>query len=184
MAARSDQTRVYFFVQTESCDASGVALVLYDLPQLDEWYHVVGLYDMATSSIELYVDGKLRSDENDAIIGCLCVNGCPEPPCCSYPPVLESPIFTNDKPLTIGGDPLDTSSTPYEFDGIIDEVRIYNRALSSTEVQEHCNRIFNDESGLVGLWYFEEGSGNTAADSSGTGNDGTLINDPQWVIAP
>jgi len=36
-------------------------------------------------------------------------------------------------------------------------------------------------SNLVGLWHLDEGSGTTAYDSSGNGNDGTLINDPQWV---
>lgn len=35
--------------------------------------------------------------------------------------------------------------------------------------------------GLVGWWKFDEGSGTTAADSSGNGNHGTLINGPTWV---
>jgi hypothetical protein len=34
---------------------------------------------------------------------------------------------------------------------------------------------------LVGWWRLDEGSGTTAADSSGNGNDGTLRGDPQWV---
>jgi hypothetical protein len=34
---------------------------------------------------------------------------------------------------------------------------------------------------LVGWWKFDEGSGTTAYDSSGNGNDGTLIGNPQWV---
>jgi len=33
----------------------------------------------------------------------------------------------------------------------------------------------------VGLWLFDEGEGDVAKDSSGNGNDGTLINEPQWV---
>jgi hypothetical protein len=37
------------------------------------------------------------------------------------------------------------------------------------------------ESGLVGYWRFDEGSGNIAADSSGNGNNGTLMNNPAWV---
>jgi hypothetical protein len=36
-------------------------------------------------------------------------------------------------------------------------------------------------SGLVGYWKFDEGSGNIAADSSGNGNNGALINSPAWV---
>jgi hypothetical protein len=38
-----------------------------------------------------------------------------------------------------------------------------------------------DSSGLVGYWKFNEGSGTTAADSSGYGNTGTLYNGPTWV---
>ena len=35
---------------------------------------------------------------------------------------------------------------------------------------------------LVGWWRFDEGTGTTAADSSGKGNDGTFNGDPQWVV--
>jgi len=34
---------------------------------------------------------------------------------------------------------------------------------------------------LIGWWTFDEGSGSTALDWSGHGNDGTLVNKPQWV---
>jgi len=34
---------------------------------------------------------------------------------------------------------------------------------------------------LVARWKFDEGSGNVAHDTSGNGNDGTFIGDPQWV---
>lgn len=37
------------------------------------------------------------------------------------------------------------------------------------------------EEGLVGYWKFDEGSGDTAGDSSGHNNHGTLKGDPQWV---
>ena len=34
---------------------------------------------------------------------------------------------------------------------------------------------------LVGHWKLDEGSGNKAADSSGKGNDATLVNKPTWI---
>ncbi|MBN2130392.1 MAG: hypothetical protein JW741_12890, partial [Sedimentisphaerales bacterium] len=34
---------------------------------------------------------------------------------------------------------------------------------------------------LVGWWPLDEGSGTTAHDQSGHGNDGTFMGDPQWV---
>jgi len=39
----------------------------------------------------------------------------------------------------------------------------------------------NASAGLVAHWTFDEGSGDTANDSSGKANSGTLLGDPQWV---
>ena len=38
-----------------------------------------------------------------------------------------------------------------------------------------------DPKTCVGMWLFDEGKGDTAADSSGNKNDGTLKNNPKWV---
>jgi len=35
---------------------------------------------------------------------------------------------------------------------------------------------------LVGWWRLDDGSGTTAIDSSGNGNDGDLMGDPQWAV--
>jgi len=72
-------------------------------------------------------------------------------------------------------------STEYPpIDGYVDEVRIYNRALSPTEVKQ----LFEFAPGPVGYWKFDEGVGTTAFDSSGNNNhgvwQGTLGN--QWTI--
>jgi hypothetical protein len=37
---------------------------------------------------------------------------------------------------------------------------------------------------LVAWWRFNEGSGNTASDSSGNGHDGTLNGNPEWASGP
>jgi parallel beta-helix repeat protein len=37
------------------------------------------------------------------------------------------------------------------------------------------------QSGLIGYWALNEGAGNTASDSSGYGNTGTLVNGPAWT---
>jgi len=41
--------------------------------------------------------------------------------------------------------------------------------------------LTTQESALVGYWKFDEGSGTTANDSSGYGNNGTLYNGPTWT---
>jgi len=38
-----------------------------------------------------------------------------------------------------------------------------------------------DQKAVVGMWLFEEGSGNTAVDSSGKGNDGAISGPKKWV---
>jgi len=43
------------------------------------------------------------------------------------------------------------------------------------------NQTAVNQTGLVGYWKFDEGSGTTAYDSSGNGNNGILVNGPTWV---
>ncbi len=67
------------------------------------------------------------------------------------------------------------------FSGYIDDVRVYNRALSSADVFELYTGAVNLRSGLVGWWKLDEGTGTSAADSSGNANTGTLTNGPLWA---
>ena len=48
------------------------------------------------------------------------------------------PIVTGDHPFNIGGNYSSSGVTPPDgcFDGIIDEVSIYNAALSTSEIRE------------------------------------------------
>jgi len=55
------------------------------------------------------------------------------------------------------------------------EVKIVSGTLAQTKI------VSKQDSSLVGYWKFDEGTGTTAADSSGKGNDGTLVNGPTWI---
>jgi hypothetical protein len=74
------------------------------------------------------------------------------------------------------------------FNGLIDEVAIYNRALSAEEIRELMHtRPDTDDPSLVAYWDFDEGEGQFTGDSAG-GNNGRLgstggIDDsgPNWV---
>jgi hypothetical protein len=67
---------------------------------------------------------------------------------------------------------------PQLFQGRIDEVRVYNRALSAGEI----TALMGDPiSGLKGDWKFDENTGTTAADVSGSGNTATLISGAGWT---
>jgi hypothetical protein len=39
------------------------------------------------------------------------------------------------------------------------------------------------QNGLVGYWSFDDGTGTIASDSSGNGNNGTLVNGPTWIAS-
>lgn len=61
-----------------------------------------------------------------------------------------------------------------DFNGLIDEVRIWTRALSSTEVSNLYFQNIVPSSGLIAEYLFNEGAGTTANDTSGSGNTGTI----------
>jgi len=111
---------------------------------LNQWYHVVYTYDKITHRI--YINGKEDNTKADTTGG-LSFSGT----------------------LAIGG------SAPYPanrvFDGLIDEVRVYNRALSVEEIRYHYNK-----GGPVAHWKLDEGNGTTTYDATNNNNDGTLGN--------
>jgi hypothetical protein len=71
------------------------------------------------------------------------------------------------------------------FQGQLDEVRVYKRALSKSEITTHHNNGQGSsgtaDSGLVAAWHFDEGRGTTAADYSGTGYVAMLRNGLAWT---
>src|SRR6185312_9730317 len=90
------------------------------LPANDgKWHHVVGVCDEAGGHVYLYMDGvQLASGTITAGSG----------------------ILSSSMPLTIGAresDHFNTVSNDFQFLGAIDEVALYNRALSAAEIQSH-----------------------------------------------
>ena len=54
-------------------------------------------------------------------------------------------------------------------------LKFFNYNLSQQEIQEYMNcPPTGNETGLVGYWNFEQGSGSTAIDQTSNGNDGTI----------
>jgi hypothetical protein len=128
---------------------------------LNMWYHVAVVAN--GTSITFYVNGA----PDGTITG----------------------TWTNDNNVAINIGAM-TAGTLYFFNGIIDDVRVYNRALSASEVQQlyglgagtHVNTSSANlqngstlQSGLVGYWTFDGPtiSGTTVKDLSGQGNNGT-----------
>jgi hypothetical protein len=75
-----------------------------------------------------------------------------------------------------------SNDNPAEGEFVSINVTIHNigdAPAFDVPVKVYCpNEI---DSSTVGLWHFDENSGNTAYDSSGYNNHGTLVNNPTWV---
>src|SRR5262249_38303833 len=71
------------------------------------------------------------------------------------------------------------------FNGSIDDVRIWNVARSAAQINFYMRqRLAGNESGLAANWHFDEGSGTTAHDATGTsGNDATLNGTTAFVAS-
>jgi hypothetical protein len=120
---------------------------------LDQWTHIALVYDKG--AVKMYANGKEVTF--------------PVP----YTGVGAIGSFNariND--LRIGG----RQFTPQHFHGLIDEVHIFNYALTAAEIAA----IVPPPNQLVAHWKFDEGSGTTAADATGNGNTGE-VNGPQWT---
>ena len=152
-----------------------------EIPAVQQWVHVAVTYDYSSTANapKIYVDGVEQ------------VIGISFAPSGTYTPPVSPSIAIGS--ADIGG--------WRGFRGKMDDVRIYNRILSAdeiTEIYEARNGIrynetanvpeffdgnkfvpvakFNDVSGgLVGHWKLDETTGTTAVDSSGNGNDGTML---------
>jgi hypothetical protein len=90
----------------------------------------------------------------------------------SYAGSGGSLVYSADGHSFIGS----SSGTGNFADGRLDDVRVYDRALSAEEIEE----VYLEGAGLIAHWKLDEGGGITAYDSAGD-NDGTLYGDTSWV---
>lgn len=135
---------------------------------LNTWYHVVGV--KTGNTVSVYVNGV-----SDAT------------------PVTNSSqgavVIDDGNPPSIGRQ---SNSNVQFFNGMIDDVRVYNRALTAAEIKQlyqagntkfntNISTKYND--GLTGYWRFDgadtvwtSDTVATTLDKSGNGNTGTLTN--------
>src|SRR5207302_1117084 len=83
--------------------------------QLNTWYHVAGVYDAAARTLNIYVNGVL---DNGVLVGT----------------VPASQANAANERVTVG-----RRTGGFYFQGTIDEVRLYGRALSQAEIQSDMN---------------------------------------------
>jgi hypothetical protein len=130
----------------------------------DGKWHFLAAVVNHDGNLQIFVDGRLENQVSLSAIGSI----------------------NNSIPLAIG------RSMNYNgqyFKGNIDDVQIWNIALTQQQIQELMHTtLLGSESELVAYWNFDEGSGQVIHDLSSNQNNGRLgstpnqdENDPQWV---
>ncbi|PWN65456.1 endo-beta-N-acetylglucosaminidase H [Chryseobacterium viscerum] len=108
------------------------------------WYHVAATYDGA--NMKLYINGAL--DATKAQTGSVNSTGA----------------------FNVGY----LYNTSRNFNGKVDEVRVWKRALSQTEISQNMCNVSVPATSLTAYWKFNEGSGSSVQDTSGNGVTLTL----------
>ncbi len=116
---------------------------------LNEWNHVALVRDLTNMQLHWYVNG-IQTNTVAADYGAAVAGGSP---------VLLGAGYQNN------------------YNGQMDEVRIWNTARSQSEVRDNMGkRLIGTESGLVAYYRFDAGTGTTLLDDSNNGLDGILTN--------
>ncbi|WP_249416588.1 LamG domain-containing protein [Streptomyces sp. TS71-3] len=133
---------------TQAVDAACPAHTNCTDGHFGEWTHVVGVYDADASQLRLYVGGELKSQKS-----------------------FTTPWLARG-PVTLGASPTATGFRDV-FQGGLDDVRMYDRALSEDEVRDLG---LQHHPVIEGRWKLDDASGNppTSAESVTGGRPLTL----------
>jgi len=76
------------------------------------------------------------------------------------------------------------NGTEFRFKGKLDEIKIWNKALSPQDVQKVIfKKLDQTESGLIGYWNFDEPTGTALLDHSKNHFNGVIKGNPQRVLS-
>ncbi|MEI8011075.1 MAG: LamG domain-containing protein [Candidatus Omnitrophota bacterium] len=114
----------------------------YAFPVFNQWYHVVGVCSAAQGIVRLYVNGQ----------------------------EVGSGVTFTPGVMTIDKRMFSVAGTSSKYRGGLDDLRIYNRALTAAEVRDRYVSNTMVSNGLIGYWKFDEGEGTVVADAIGSEN--------------
>ncbi|UCH63397.1 MAG: T9SS type A sorting domain-containing protein [Fidelibacterota bacterium] len=137
-------------------DSDADEIVLYQ-PTVPSpgWHHVLGTFDNDQHESRLFIDGELSiSGINASLV-----------------------ITSMTRKLVVG-----TADTGYGywFRGKIDDIRIFNLALSEAEIQALYHEGSGDAGNTISHWTFDEMAGDTLYDVSSNGHHG-VITKASWA---
>jgi hypothetical protein len=128
------------------------------IPQ-NQWVHIAWTWDTTTDEFKVYINGS-QAGTTQALTGTW-----------SLAPTVAYISASTDV----------TGPSNY-WQGLIDEVRIWNTARTQSQIQDNMYKeLVGNESGLVGYWKLNEGTGTSANDSTANANNGTLTGGPSWA---
>ena len=131
---------------------------------LNTWYHVAAVYNASTATLDIYVNGVL---DNGVLYNTV--------PRSQYSPSLS---------VTVG-----KRSDGYLFKGVIDDLRVYNRALTQADIQNDMNTPVTTAgmqsltSGLAPMIVRSEALDSTATDFASLPRISALSCRPKTVTA-
>jgi len=121
----------------------------------DTWHQVVGVFT-ADGKRKLYLDGIYEGMSNSVM------------------------TYNTANIITTFGRWGDNTPNNY-FHGFLDNICIWNRELSDAEVTSYYTNLpSGNETGLVGYWKFNEGSGSNTVNSAVTGNYNASVFGALW----
>ncbi len=132
-------------------DGSNLSVGSSIVPVTGRWYHVAATYDGTIA--RLYVDGVQSATDSYSLS-----------------------INNDTREFYIGEN---SQTTGRQWTGAIDEVRVYNRVLTATEISAlygagSAKFTTPSSTGLVGYWSMDDATSTIVSDLSGSGNNGTM----------
>ena len=126
-------------------------------PTTNGWYYITCSRNLNTNELTLHVSNQEGFSESNTV-----EDG------------AGTIIFDDTRPHILGADLYSSNNTDSHFNGKVDNFSIWNTVLNTESIEDYKNCGINvGQSGLVGYWDFEEGSGTTVFDSVNS-NNGTI----------
>jgi hypothetical protein len=124
------------------------------------WYHMAIRFNSATRGIDMILNGANSPEVSRTL------------------PVADV-VQTGDR-FSLAQE-WDEAAASGFFAGQIDEVRVWNSVLSTTNIANNQFReIATNSSGLLAYYKMTNNSGTTVTDNTGNGRNGTLVNSVVW----
>ncbi|MGH9869646.1 MAG: LamG-like jellyroll fold domain-containing protein [Candidatus Polarisedimenticolia bacterium] len=140
------------------------------------WHHVAVTYS-TTTGWRFYIDGV----EGTTADGTSCTTCSPAGSCPQNPGV--EPRYDSIQHFGLGTAMTSAPLAAGSYAGVMDEVRVWNRALTQAEIQAGLSQEIASATNLIGRWGLNENGGASAADSTSPAQNGTLTASPAWSPA-